>query len=406
VIIEGKTRGSGLVPCTTSKGTEECVIDLILMSELRRLAEASSPFCVSIYLPTHQAGDALLQNPIRLKNLLVRARTELESLGLRAPQIDELLSAATALQDDAVFWGTTASGLAVFINADGMWTYRLPDPVDELTVVAERFHLKSLLPSVSTRDVFYLLALSQNQVRLLRGSRINVTELALREIPASLSEALRFDDREPQLQCHAGNISGGGSVVAVFHGQGAGKDMSTVDLTRFLATVDEGFREIVGDSRAPLVLAGVDKVVAHFRKFSKYSNIVSGDVLGSPDRLSPQELHDRAWPLVEPLLHAEQQAAEEAIESGSSPTLKSLTEIVVAAHDGRIESLFVPIALQRWGTFDADRRYAEGHDRRRPGDCDLFDIAAISVLVHGGSVFAIPESDIPGHAVVAAALRY
>lgn len=382
------------------------MIDLIEMRELRRLAEASGPYCVSIYLPTPRSGDAELQNPIRYKNLVAQVRREMDSLGVRDKEIDDLLSAATALHDDAAFWASTADGLAVFIDTDRMWTYRLADPVDELAVVAERFHLASLLPSVSTGNVFYVLALSRHQVRLLRGSRTTVQQLALRTIPASLPEALRFDDREPQLQSHARNRTGVGDVVATFHGQGAGKDTGTVDLTRFLTMVDVGFREIVGDSRAPLVLAGVDEVIAHFRKLSKYSHIVDGGVVGSPDQLESQEIHDRAWPLVEPRLQRDQSDARTAIASGSTRTLTSLTGAVAAAHDGRIESLFVPMGHRHWGTYDADLRTVTAHDRRQPGDLDLFDAAAISTLTHGGDVFVVPESDIPGDAAVAAALRY
>lgn len=375
------------------------------MSELQHLAAASGQYCVSMYLPTHPAGAQTAQDPIRFKNRVAQARIELDALGVRAREIEDLLLPATTLHDDPAFWASMANGLALFVNAAEMLTYRLADPVDELTVVAERFHLKALLPSLATGDGYYLLALSQNEVRLFRGSRLGVSELALHEIPMSLADALKYDDREPQLQSHAGHRNRGG-VAAVFHGQGAGKDATTVDLSRFLTAVDAGFREIVGDSHSPLVLAGVGDVMAHYRKLSKYAHIVEGGVSGNPERLSPPELHDRAWPLVEPLLHSEQRAAQSAINSRSSPALNSLPAIVAAADEGRIESLFVPIGLQKWGSFDEVRRTAEQHDSHRPGDRDLLDVAAISTLAHGGRVFVVPESEIPGEAPVAAALRY
>lgn len=381
------------------------MIDSIAMSELQNLAAAGGQYSVSIYLPTHPGGDQTAQDPIRFKNRVAQARTELEALGVRGREIDDLLLPATTLHDDHAFWATMANGLAVFINASGMWTYRLREPVVELTVVAERFHLKALLPSLDTAKGYYLLALSQNEVRLLRGSHLAVSELTLHEIPASLADALKYDDREPQLQSHAGQRNGRG-VAAIFHGQGAGKDLTTVDLGRFLTAVDAGFREIVGDSRTPLVLAGVDEVIAHYRKLSKYAHIVEGGVSGNPERLSPPELHDRAWPLVEPLLHEEQRAAQAAITSRSSPVLDSLPAIVAAADQGRIDSLFVPIGLQKWGSFDEVRRTAEQHDSHRPGDRDLLDVAAISTLAHSGRVFVVPASEIPGGTPVAAALRY
>jgi hypothetical protein len=382
------------------------MIDVISPQDLRRLADASGAYCVSIYLPTHRSGMETAQDPIRFKNLLVQARRELDSLGVRRPTIDALLSTATAMHDDRDFWASTESGLAVFANPDGIWTYRLPTTVVELAVVAERFHLKPLLPAVATDDVFYLLALSRNDVRVLRGSKLQLSEIALGAIPASLAEALRFDDREPQLQSHAGGRVGGGSVVAAFHGQGAGKDARGADLGRFLTAIDAGFRDIVGDTSAPMVLAGVEDVVSHFRKVSHYAHIVSGHIGGNPEMTSASALHDDAWALVQPLLDTEQRAAREAIASGSVQCVTSPARVVVAAHDGRIGALFVQQGVQRWGTFDTERRTTEMHDTRLPGDRDLLDIAAIDTLSHGGNVFVVPESEIPSTTPIAAILRH
>ena len=381
------------------------MIDIISTDDLRSLAAASGDYLVSIYLPTHRAGTDVKQDPIRFKNLLVQARAELDSLGVRGPDIERLLASATALHDDQDFWANTESGLALFTNGARMWTYRLPNTVSELAVAAERFHIKPLLPSVATEDLFYVVALSQNEVRLLRGTRLQLSEIALGHIPASLAEALRFDDREPQLQSHASSRTGGGNVVATFHGQGAGKDAKRVDLARFLRAVDTGFREIVGNVSAPLVLAGVDEVISHYRKVSGYHHIVAGHVSGNPQQTSVRELHEQAWPLVQPLLDANQRREHDAVSSGSVPTLTSLAAVVGAASEGRVASLFVQQGVQRWGNYDSERRATEVHDPRLPGDRDLLDIAAVETLGHGGNVFVVPESKLPGTTPITATLR-
>jgi hypothetical protein len=382
------------------------VIDFVSTDDLRQLATAADQYSVSVYLPTHPTGNERAQDPIRLKNLLARARREMEALGLPPRQIDELLAPADAVHDQADFWTEMSNGLAVLIDTHGMRTYRLPTLVDELSVVADHFHLKPLLASLAADEVFYVLALSQNQVRLLRGNRFALNEVSLGEIPASLAEALRFDDRESQLQSHGSHRVGSGTVVATFHGQGAGKDMDKVDLDRFLTAVDHGVREIVGTTSAPLVLAGVDHVVGHFRKLSGSAQIVEGDVRGNQDRVSADDLHRRAWPLVQPLLEAAQNDALRAIATASKPTLSALPQIVVSSMDGRIESLVLPRGVQRWGTFNIEDRIAIEHETRRPGDRDLLDIAAIETLSHGGNVHLVPRDRLPAHLPVAATLRY
>lgn len=382
------------------------MIDFVSTDELRQLATATDQYCVSIYLPTHPAGNEVAQDPIRLKNLLAHARGELDTLGLSRRQIDTLLAPADAAHDDVGFWSTMANGLAVLIDTNGMRTYRLPAQVQELSVVAERFHLKPLLASVTTDEVFYALALSQSEVRLLRGNRFTLNEISLGDIPASVADALPFDDRESQLQSHGSDRVGAGTVVATFHGQGGGKDFDKIDLDRFLTAVDRGFREIVGTTSAPLVLAGVDHVVAHYRKLSSYPHIVEGEVRGNQERESAGDLHQSAWPLVEPLLETAQQNALTTIADASKPMLSGLTQIVVGAADGRIESLIVPRGVQRWGTFSAEDRVAVEHEARGPGDRDLLDVATIETLGHGGDVYIVPQDQLPANLSVAATLRY
>ena len=381
------------------------MIDVISAQALRHLAGVHSDHCVSIYLPTHPSGGKTAEDPIRLKNLTVHAAAELRSVGCAVHDVEDVLSTMTSLQDEYAFWAHQGHGLAVFATRERTWTYRLPDPVDELVVVADRLHIKPLLPRVSSGDSYYVLALSQNVVRLLHGSRYSMNELALGEIPESLALALRFDDREPQLQSHSALRTGTGHVAATFHGQGVGKDTRGADLDRFLAAVDAGVCKLV-DDRAALVLAGVEHVVARYRKLTRHPLVVHGEITGNPERLRVDELHDRAWPLVQPLFDAAQREARERILDGSERTRTTLTDVVWAARDGRIRSLFVPLGVQRWGHVDEGQDKVVEHDDRRPGDRDLFDVAALDTLLTGGNVFAVAPEDVPGPGPLAAELRY
>ncbi len=382
------------------------MIDVISGASIRHLAEVHEVPCVSIYLPTHPAGTERLQDPIRLKNALGKAGAELEALGVRQAEVGSLLAAATALKDDAAFWEHVDQGLAVFASPGGTSVYRLPVPVDDVVVVADRFHVKPLLPAVSAGEVFYVLALSANQVRLLRGSRFGVSELALGEIAESLAAALWFEDREAQLYSHAAGRVGRGDVAATFHGQGAGKDARGGDLDRFLAAVDAGVRHILADTSAPLVLAGVSDTVSHYRHVSSYAHLVDGSIEGNAQRSSPAELHDRAWPLVQPVFEEARRHATETFLADPDRSAGTLPEAVLAACDGRVATLFVPLRAERWGRCDPGARRVEEHDDRQPGDRDLFDVAVAETLANGGEVYALEDEDVPGDGPIAALLRF
>lgn len=382
------------------------MIDIISGQDLRGLAETKGEHCVSMFLPTHRSGDQTAQDPIRFRNLLTTASRELRALGLRSTSAESHLQQARALLDDTDFWAHLEAGLAIFVDPVATRTFRLPDPVDELVVVADRLHLKPLLPSVTTGELYYLLALSQGRVRLLRGSRFGVSELDLGAIPDSLATALLFDDREAQLQGHGAGRVGTGQVTATFHGHGVGKDTRDADLTRFLGAVDGGVGQVIPDRSVPLVLAGVDYLVAGYRGVSDYPNLVGPAISGNPEMMSADDLHVRAWPLVEPVFEESRRRAQAAFLAGTDLTSRRLDETVVASKHGRVASLFVPVGIQRWGVFDVERQLVIEHQDRQPGDRDLLDSAAIETLAHGGEVYAVAASEVPGDGPVAAVMRF
>jgi hypothetical protein len=166
-------------------------MQLLTRQELKTLFEQRGEACVSLYMTTHRAGADVQQDPIRLKNLLREAEVTLNTMGLRSPEAGELLEPAQDLLGDSEFWQHQSEGLALFLSSRSFNAYRLPFEFEELVVVTNRFHVKPLLPLLSGDGRFYVLALSQNEVRLLQGTRYSVDEIELEDVPKSLVEALR-----------------------------------------------------------------------------------------------------------------------------------------------------------------------------------------------------------------------
>ena len=382
------------------------MFDLVSKEDLTALLEVAAPYCVSFYVPTHSKGSGVATDPIRLKNLITTAKDELEQLGVRTPDVAGLLSPVESLLDDPAFWARSAQGLAVFATADGVRQFRLPGPVREAVMVSDRLWIAPLMPFLDTGDVFFILTLSEKQVQLMRGSRYEVTELGLGEIPASSAEVLRFDDREAQLQSHGADRVGAGQVSATFHGQGGADAFEEADQARFLHAVDHGLAGVVGNRSAPLVLAGVEHIVAGFRHLSGHGNIAESFISGNPERFSPAELHERALPLVEADLDADRLRATETLRSSSKPTVETIHEALNAASTGRVSALFFPRDEHTWGSYDAESQTVDEHADRSPGDYDLIDLAVRETLGHGGSVFAVEAHEIPVDAPIAAMLRY
>jgi hypothetical protein len=392
---------------------------------LKGLVEGRKGPCVSIFMPTHCKGPETQQDPIRLKNLIREAEQQLVELEVRPAEARDWLAPAGALLDNADLWQHQSNGLALFIAEGFFRYYRVPLSFEELTVASSRFHLKPLLALFAEDGQYYILALSQDQVRLFKCARYGVAEVPLTDtpVPTSIREALRYDDPEKQLQFRSGEAgsapTGSSREVSrgqmadfrqggvVFHGQESANRVKD-DLRRYFLQVDSGVRELIGEGGPPLLLAGVDYVLPIYAEASKYPNLIEQGITGNPEQLKAEELQERAWPIIEPHFRKSQETAAARYREMLSKGLAShdLKEIIAAAGQGRVDSLFVAIGEEVWGTVSPETDKVQIHQEPQPGDEDLLDLAALQTLFNSGTVFVVPPERVPDDELLAAVFRY
>ncbi len=374
-----------------------------------------SGYGVSIYQPADPAGREALEGPIRFKNLLDEAEDALVGRGLKRAEAHEILQQAWTLHGSADFHRAPGLGLALFA-APGFFRYfRLPLDLPELVVVGDRFHIKPLLPQLTGDGRFYVLALSQGGVRLLEGDRQAVREAPLGDdVPKSLADWMKYTEEVESLQFHtrtdnpiSTDVRGG-----IFYGSGSGAERDNKDeILGWFKQLEDAVEDKLHEERAPLVLAGVEYLLPLYRQASGYKHILDEVITGNQEGTPDADLHRRAWELVEPHFGDEERGAREAyaIQAGRGTAMARLGEVLRAAHDGRIDTLFVRRDVQRWGKFDvekrkADERPANTGSQAQPGDEDLLDLAATQTLLMGGTVFVV--DDVPGNGDLAAVVRY
>ncbi len=381
-------------------------MDSLTRSNLIDLIDVEDEWCVSLYMPTVRAGAEVQQNTIRFRNLLRQAEEHLAELQVRVPDAERLLAPAAAMLDDADLWRQQNDGLAVFAAPDHFSYYRLPISFEERALAKRRFHVKPLLPLFSGDGRFLVLALSRDQVRLLEGTRDSVAEIELPGVPTSMAEALHYDQPERQVRARAAGSAG----VAVFYGHGGPEMTAKLDLLRYFQIVDRGLRDLIADKHVPLVLAGVDYLLPIYREANTYPHLVAQGVTGNPDTLSAKELHQRAWAVVMPFFakaQSEQVALYYEMDGRDDPRAShTLKDIVQAAHEGRIATLFAPRGVQKWGVYRAHSHKVHVHPSEQPGDHDLIDLAAAQTVASGGAVYVVDPAQMPGGDLVAAIFRY
>jgi len=387
-------------------------MDILSKGDIKEMIMHREKPSISFYMPTYRKGAETQQNPIRFKNLMREVDSHLKNFDLSLEERTELLEPANQLQSDFDFWQHQSDGFAFFLAPGFTRSYRVPLQLQEKVIVGERFHVKPLLSLLSNDGRFYILTLGQENIKLFQGSRFSVSEIDLEGAPRSLAEALRFDEPERQLQFHTGAGPAKGRRAAVFHGQG--KSLGTDDaeqkknILRFFQQLDKGLAKVLSAHNEPLVLVGLEYLHPLFREASSYPNLLEKGVTLNPEEVSAEQLHEKAWKVVEPEFRkAEKRAAEKYQEMlGTGHASDDLNEIVKQAHFKRVESLFVNREKEVWGTFEPNGGKVEMHEKNQIGDQDLLDLAAIQTLMNGGTVYSVPPERVPGDADIAAVYRY
>lgn len=384
-------------------------IDPFGKEELIELRGVRDDHCVSIYMPTHRKGAEVAQDPIRLKNLLSQAEETLKTRGARWDVIDATLGKAKSLLDREFFWQHQADGLAIFARPGETRMYRTGVGFGEDYTVSDRFDLAQMVRLLASDGQFYVLALGEQMVKLLEGTRFSVSEISLEHLPKSISDALKLDDPQKQLQFHTGaGGGGGGGRAAVFHGHRSDGTENKENLKRFFNIVDRELEPIFKHYPAPVVLAAVEYYFPLYLEVANVPGLIEGGVKGNPDVMRDEELHKAAWDVVYPAFKKSQAdaIARYAQLIGTGQTTQGVEETARAAFQGRVDQLFVDTEPDVWGSFDESTQQVTIHEVENAGDIELVNETTLAVLASGGRVFTMPSAEVPGGGPMASVLRY
>src|SRR6266498_25054 len=386
-------------------------MDVLKRSDLQQLVEKNGKWHVSLYMPTQRLGRDQQENPIRLRNLMAQAEKDLLEYGVRRPDVLEMIRPAEELLLDHDFWQHQSVGLAMFISTNTSRTYRLPIRFDEAVIVGKSFYIQPILPLLNGNGNFYILVISLNQTRLFQASRDNLSEVELKDMPTNMGEALQIDDLEKHFGFQTNTDRGGvGSErSAVFYGRGEENDKKE-KILRYFQQLDQGLTRMLEDESTPMVLAAVDYLAPIYRAASTYGNLLKDGVVGSPDRQDLKELHSFAWKIVEPIFMTNQQEAidrfQELHGQQNGLATNDLDAAVKAAIGGRVETLILPLGVQKWGRYDPATDSVHFDSESTPENEDMVNYAAVQTILNSGNVYAVPKDRFPNHGDVAVILRY
>jgi hypothetical protein len=304
-------------------------------------------------------------------------------------------------------WVRRKRGLAVFRSKNRLSYYWLTLPFNERLVVGEQFSIKPLLPAISPDLQFFVLAISRNQVRLIKATSHGHAWVEVPGLPSSMEQGLNLQTADRGEQVHSGMRGDLGKEAAVFHGQGGHRDTVKDEFAEYSRLIAESLRPVLRETTWPLILAGVDGETPVVRKELDYPHITRQVLHGTFDYFKDVQLYERALPIAQNYYGMLRQDALNKYRTLSNRILASedIDEILPAAYDGKIDTLFVNGDAEVFGRFNPDNKTIEVIDSREPA-FDLVEMAAEQTIRHRGTVYSATTDELPKNVSMCALLRY
>jgi hypothetical protein len=376
------------------------------------LANYKADLTVSLFIPTHSAGVEINEHydPIAFKKALQQVAAKLKERGYDQTFIEPLLKPGFDLIRDDAFWLRLSQGLAVFI-AEGYFKYiKMPAAPTEELVIEPTFYVTPLIPLMTSKEYFYLLAISKQSAKLFKADAYGM-EFVPVELPQSIEEVKRISglDATTFRSGSSGKRAPTASQEGAYHGIGGGNPEDKDNIATYFEAVDDIlFKEIFNKENAPLVLAGVEYLIPIYKQCCDYHNVWPEPLTGNRDRQETGALYQEAKELMQPYF---QQGLTKALQNFGNKSATELTssiaaDIIPAAYYGRVSQLFVCKGEHIWGTFDEMTSELQYNDAPNEDGEDLIDNTVVKTLATGGEVFLLDREQMPAEGSMAALLRY
>ena len=368
-------------------------VDIPTLPEFRALATTRADACISLYLPTTVRTQDTPATRTRLKVLGKAALDQLADSGFDKRRQAIIEDHLAELAEDAEFWRFQAHSLAVLVTPETIRTFRLPNRLTAMAEVSDRFHLKPLLRAITFPHEAFVLALSENAVRLVEVfADLPAQQINIHDLPKNAADSVRrasVNDRSPSRRIQ-------------------GSEGQKVLLRQYSRQVDAALRPVLAGRDTPLILAATEPLASIFRLVNTHPGLAEATISTSPDRISDADLATATRPILDAIYARDINAMRALFESrkGQGRATSDLSDAARAATFGAIEQLMVDIDEVIPGTIDeVDGRIAFA-DRDSAKTYGIVDEIAGRALLAGASVLGVRKADIPDHAHLAAILRF
>jgi hypothetical protein len=315
---------------------------MLTHDDLKRLAGVCGS-CLTIFEPLRDEYSQVTKPATRVVAAIQEAGRLLEEKGFNAADRDEMLQPLHKLAANTD-WSARKGSLVMFRAPGFTMTAFWPDPLAHRVHFAQEFLILPLLEGMGNGHDFWLLALTLKAVRLFRGSRAGLVEIALpRGVPRNVAEAEGFDQPDHSLRGRSTAGPSVGNMKGVQFGTSNEKESKSDHLYDFFKAIDRGIRPLLEAEHLPLILAGVTRELAIYRKANTYSPLLAGAIHGSPYDGGADTLYKSAAELISAYAAREMDVTLNKLDESANRGLAATepSAVIEAARAGEVDLLMI-----------------------------------------------------------------
>lgn len=261
-------------------------------------------------------------------------------------------------------------GIAFFMSHEKEIFYLVAHtPIHDLTVVADSFHIKSLIRMKRNEKGFFLVTMTSRAINVFIDNE---------------GHLLRLDSYRNDPGVDGNNRK---------------------EFNDFFQHTAHELNKLFSSYRVPIILAGVKDNVGHMKKLLSQSFLMTTSIIGNVEKIKTADLRDKVLEILQPYYNAQELKAQSDIDIAiaNERALLYLEDIAVSAIHGKIKKLFVVENKYLWGNLNLDSgELTLSPKQTNAHDDDILDDLCQIVLSKGGEVEVVSElKDFKGHLAVA-----
>lgn len=243
---------------------------------------------------------------------------------------------------------------------------------------------------------FYLLMLERSNVKLYECNRDSFTEIIIEDcIPETKQDVVGHDYEQKNLQFRTGQA---GEGRAMYHGQEAATGKRKNEITRYLRAINDGLAPLFREESMPMLIAAQDPLFEMYKEVNSYPHLIGENLKVNFGNTNIYEVHELAWEKMAPVFDQKRKdkIALFMDEQGTGKTAIGINEIIPAAINGKVDTLFCENNADIFGNYKEENNSIvvtqSGED---DNNISLMNVAAVKTFLNGGEVYLLDKEEMP-----------